>query len=508
VSSSDQIGSRRLPREGEELQPVRVQLLLTGAVVIANVVGAAVVAALVFVVIPGDSLTIHRLFVLNAVVLPGYLVAALVVGVAWGTAVARRDLRWALDDQPPTLDDLAATLAVPRKLTVLQAGLWGLALAIFGGAYGVLQPSNAARVAFPIAFSGIVVCANSYLLSELALRPVAARALVAGAPPRRRLVGVRARTVLAWALGSGVPVAGLMTVAVFALARSDVSAARVEVTVLVLGAVTLLFGLMLTLLSVNAVVAPLRAVRSGMAAVEQGDLDARIVVFDGTELGELQSGFNRMAAGLGERDQLRDLFGRHVGRDVAEAALRTPPELGGEERTVAAFFIDMVGSTAWAESRTPGDVVAVLNRFFGVVVDEVDRHGGMVNKFQGDGALAVFGAPLTIDDPAGHALAAAREIARRLRSEVPEVRTGTGVSAGSVIAGNVGGENRFEYTVIGDPINQAARLADLAKDEPGGLLASGEALQLAAAQEQACWHELRTTTLRGRASPTVLVAPN
>lgn len=492
---------------GEPLPTVRVQLLLTATVLLANVIGAVVVVALIFVVIPGEPLFVRRLLWVNAVALPVYVVAALVAGAVGGTVLTRRHLRWALEDRDPTLADLRATLAVPRQLTVLQACLWALALVGFATTYAVLQPSNLARVAFPVAFGGIVVCANAYLLSEFALRPVAARALLAGSPPRRRSVGVRGRTLLAWALGSGVPVAGLMTVALFALVRGDVSAARLDVTVLALGAVTLLFGLLLTLLSANATVAPLRAVRAGLAEVERGRLDARIVVFDGTELGELQSGFNRMAVGLGEREQLRDLFGRHVGREVAEAALAAPPELGGEERTVAAFFIDVVGSTALAQERPPAEVVALLNRFFGVVVEEVEIGGGIVNKFQGDGALAVFGAPLEVPDPAGRALAAARRIAARLAVEVPEVRTGTGISAGRVVAGNVGGERRFEYTVIGDPVNQAARLAELAKDQPGGVLAAGEALAMAADVEAAYWQETGRSTLRGRSEPTVLAAP-
>lgn len=483
-----------------------MQLLLTATVLLANVVGALVVVALIFVVIPGDSLFVRRLLWVNAVAVPGFVVCALLTGAIGGTVLARRALRWALEDRAPTRADLRATLAVPRQLTLLQAGLWALALAGLAATYAVLQPSNLARVTFPVAFGGIVVCANAYLLSEFALRPVAARALLAGSPPRRT-IGVRGRTVLAWALGSGVPVAGLMTVAVFALVRGDVSADRLEVTVLALGAVTLLFGLLLTLLAANATVAPLRAVRAGLAEVERGRLDARIVVFDGTELGELQSGFNRMAAGLGEREQLRDLFGRHVGREVAAAALAAPPELGGEERTVAAFFIDVVGSTVLAQERPPTEVVALLNRFFGVVVEEVEAGGGIVNKFQGDGALAVFGAPLEVSDPAGRALAAARRIASRLAGELPHVRTGTGISAGRVVAGNVGGERRFEYTVIGDPVNQAARLAELAKGEPGGVLAAGEALSMASDTETAHWHETGRCTLRGRSEPTILAAP-
>ena len=95
----------------------------------------------------------------------------------------------------------------------------------------------------------------------------------------------------------------------------------------------------------------------------------------------------------------------------------------------------------------PGEVVALLNAYFGIVVDVVSRHGGLINKFQGDAALAVFGAPEPLDDPAGQALAAARKLTRRLQEELPQLIAGIGVSAGQVVAGHIGAEQRLEYTV-------------------------------------------------------------
>ena len=110
-----------------------------------------------------------------------------------------------------------------------------------------------------------------------------------------------------------------------------------------------------------------------------------------------------MAAGLRERERLRDLFGRHVGREVAQRAASAlgEVELGGEGRVASVLFVDLEGSTAYATEHDPAEVVAMLNRFFGVVVDEVDERGGLVNKFIGDAVLAVFGAPVELDDHAG-----------------------------------------------------------------------------------------------------------
>ena len=131
----------------------------------------------------------------------------------------------------------------------------------------------------------------------------------------------------------------------------------------------------------------------------------RIDVYEWSEIGQLQSGFNRMVAGLREREQLRDLFGRHVGEEVVRRAVDddeslSGDSLSGDERNVAILFIDLVGSTQLAATHEPHEVAAVLNEFFRMVVDQVDRHDGLINKFQGDAALAVFGAPLRTTDPA------------------------------------------------------------------------------------------------------------
>ncbi len=230
-------------------------------------------------------------------------------------------------------------------------------------------------------------------------------------------------------------------------------------------------------------------------------------MYDGTELGQLQAGFNQMVAGLREREQLRDLFGRHVGRDVAEAATIGDVELGGETRVVSVLFVDIVGSTAMATEREPGEVVDLLNRFFGVVVEEVDRHQGLVNKFIGDAVLAIFGAPVELDDHATQALAAARAMATRLADEVPELEAGVGVATGEAVAGNVGDETRFEYTVIGDAVNAAARISDLAKKVDARLLAALESVEAADDEEAAHWQQYESVTLRGRSSETPLAVP-
>ncbi|EWC64265.1 Adenylate cyclase [Actinokineospora spheciospongiae] len=486
---------------------IRVQSLLTITLVTANVIGAAVVVVLSGVVIPGPDMT-GRTLLAMAIAVPAYVLAALVVGAVWGTGRALRQLRWAIDQREPTAADRHATIRVPLGLTLMQAALWGAATVLFTLLVAFLQPELVFAVGFTVAFAGIVVCANAYLLSEFALRPVSARALQDDPPQRVVGAGVQVRMLLFWCLGTGVPVAGVVMVALFAMVRGNVTTNQLAVTVVVLGGVVLVFGLLVMIFNARATIAPIDSVRDGLARVQRGDLDSEIPVYDGTELGLLQAGFNRMAAGLRERERIRDLFGRHVGQKVAEAAVAAGVErLGGEVREVAVIFVDIVGSTTLAATRPPTEVVDLLNRFFAVVVDEIDAHGGLVNKFVGDAALAIFGAPVDLPDHAGRALAAARAIAARLPVEVPECEAGIGVAAGPAVAGNIGDARRFEYTVIGDPVNEAARLTELAKSFPGKLVASAHTLAAASPEEAGRWRAADTVTLRGRNRETTVVIP-
>jgi adenylate cyclase len=329
-----------------------------------------------------------------------------------------------------------------------------------------------------------------------------------GSAPRLRLANrVGVRFVLFWVLGTAVPVSGLLAAGLSALAFGDTRAEDLAVLVLAVGGVALLTGFLTTVGAAHAIADPVREVRRALRRVEQGNLGSMIEVYDGSELGQLQAGFNNMVGGLRERDRIRELFGRQVGEEVALAAAAAPEvQLGGEVRNIAVLFVDLVGSTSLAAEQDPVDVVALLNRFFAVVVEIVELNDGWINKFEGDAALAVFGAPTDLDDPAGHALRAGRGLARHLAEQLPGLHAGIGVSAGAALAGYVGGVRRYEYTVIGDPVNEAARLTELAKQAPGGLLASGAAVLLSEGPEARHWQLGDAVTLRGRNQPTRLAS--
>jgi len=475
----------------------RIQSILTVFLLSVNVVGIALAFLLIVVAFPEPSVFSDVPWWVPFIVTPAYIVGALAAGTWWMHVRTLNDLRWAVDGQEPSRTDQRNTYLTPWRIAMAHLVLWGTGAALLSALFGWYNTDFIPRMAITVGFAGIVVATTSYLFAEFALRPVAAQALAAGPPPHRLAPGIMGRTLTVWLLGSGVPVLGIGLVALFALLLGNLTQRQLQIAVIISAAVSLLVGFLLMWILAWLTSTPVRVVQAALKRVEDGDLDTSVVVFDGTELGELQRGFNSMVAGLREREQVRDLFGRHVGREVAAAAEQKQPTLGGEERHVAVIFVDVVGSTGLVTTRGPQEVVELLNRFFSVIVDEVDRHHGMVNKFEGDACLAVFGAPVQIDNPEDEALAAARAIAVRMRREVPECPARIGVAAGQVVAGNVGAKERFEYTVIGEPVNEAARLSELARAEPSRALASATTLAAATEREQRFWRLGRPVRLRG-----------
>ena len=474
-----------------------------------NVIGAAIVFALIRWVLPlppvDDPGHVQRV---NLLALAGYLVFAVPAGLLCVLWLLRPVLTWLRADRPPTAGEQRAVLLTPAREVLVHGALWALGAVVFTIINLTYSHDLALIVAITVALAGAATCAVAYLLAQRVLRPVAARALADHVPERPELPGIAARILLTYILGTGVPVLGITLVGAGVLTGVlDASADRVATTALLLGGIALVVGLAVMTLTARSLADPLEGLRGAVRRLQDGDDRAHVDVDDGSEIGLLQAGFNRMVDGLRERERLRDLFGRQVGEDVARQALERGITLGGEELDVAVLFIDLVGSTELAHQRPPGAVVELLNDFFCVVVDVVGDEGGSVNKFVGDAALCVFGAPLPHDDAAGAALRAARRLRERLDEEVPQCDVGIGVSAGTAVAGNIGAQQRFEYTVIGDPVNEASRLTELAKQHDGRVLASEAALARAGAGEAAHWSLGASETLRGRAAPTRLAAP-
>ena len=221
----------------------------------------------------------------------------------------------------------------------------------------------------------------------------------------------------------------------------------------------------------------------------------------------IRSHFERALAAASARDRVTNLFGQHVSPQVVERLLAIDAAELSEMRRVCVMFVDIRGFTQAARSRTPAEIVARLDAVFALLADIVDRHHGIVNKFLGDGLLALFGAPL--DDPraAANAVAAAREMLRAIgASNVGSgwpIRIGIGIHIGDAVAGTVGSPRRKEYTVIGDTVNLASRLESLNKEVGSELLVS-DAVRAAAGDAVGDALLLGPVVLRGYAEPVTV----
>jgi class 3 adenylate cyclase len=244
----------------------------------------------------------------------------------------------------------------------------------------------------------------------------------------------------------------------------------------------LIFGLgVVALIGIGLLVAyliarPIYGLLEATQRVSRGEFDQQVPVFANDEIGQLTRGFNSMVANLKEREWVNEIFGKMVSQDVREAVLNGQVSLGGESRPVTVLFTDMRGFTTMAEKVSPEEVIAVLNEFFSVISAATSKQGGLINRFGGDSALVVFGAPIQrpLFDSVKSAVQAAIDIrlglaelnASRISQGLFPLRFGIGINSGTVVAGNLGSEDRFEYTVIGDPVNTAARLQGVAKQFP------------------------------------------
>ena len=203
---------------------------------------------------------------------------------------------------------------------------------------------------------------------------------------------------------------------------------------------------------------------------------------------QLRRQFVAAIAAASARDTVTNLFGQHVSPQVVERLLASQTTDVADLRNVAVMFVDIRGFTAAARRRPPELVVRRLDDAFAVLVDIVDRNGGIVNKFLGDGFLAVFGAPFDDPNAAERAVTAGREMLKAMErdnaaSDWP-LRIGIGIHLGEVVAGNIGSPRRKEYTVIGDTVNFAARLEQLNKEFESQLLVSGSVFESLESKEE------------------------
>jgi adenylate cyclase len=448
---------------------------------------------------------VHGLFSARSVIVTVSLVIlGTTTASAAGIANLGPSLQWFTSGQEPSTSQRQAAVGISLRQTAIIVTTW-----VIGGAiFWLLSPGiglpGAAVIGFAVLFGATAAAFTGLLRTQRSLRP-----LTAAADPNTREMstGLGARLLIMWTLCGLLPSAGI---AGLLLLRSNgwilEKTASLDLPMLVFTLAAVPVGLRAVILISRSITDPVREVVDAMAEVERGRIGTMVDVYERAEMGRLQSGFNSMVGELRERDRLRDLFGRYVGVDVARRAVDENESSTGEVRQVAILFIDVVDSTVLTATRPPEDVAIVLNEFFRIVVAAVDEQHGLINKFQGDAVLAVFGAPLRIPECESAAMSTARALGSALR-QLSAVDFGIGVSAGPVFAGNIGAENRYEYTVIGDAVNEAARLADRAKAEKGRILCSGAALARADATERQQWTSRGSAMLRGRTDSTLVSIP-
>ncbi len=218
---------------------------------------------------------------------------------------------------------------------------------------------------------------------------------------------------------------------------------------------------------------PLLKLAEGVKSIGEGRFDHRIEEKREDEIGDLTDAFNEMAKGLQEREFIRMTFRKFVHRDVVDELLKNPEKIriGGERRKVTILFTDIRGFTSLSEQRSPEEVINVVNEYFSTLLPIIDSNGGVLDKFIGDSMMIVFGIPERREDDAFRAVKAGLEMRdailrlnERRRGEGKDpVTLGVGINTGNVVAGNVGSEERMEYTVLGDAVNVAARIEGLSK---------------------------------------------
>jgi class 3 adenylate cyclase len=321
-----------------------------------------------------------------------------------------------------------------------------------------------------VLIGAVTVALMIYMAMDWQIRPLLAalaHELPAGwCPPDHITWSVRVRSFAMLAciamLGSG-----------FGVALVPRHTSRTEIALL--GPVAALLALILlagpaTWLFSAAVMSPVRALLAGSARVAAGDLSTEVPLDGADELGSLIASFNRMQRGLRERLALHDAVSRYVDPVIAERVL-SATDHQADAYDVTVMFIDLEAFTTYAESADPADVVARLDRFFDIAITSIEKYGGHANKLLGDGVLAVFGAPVALDDHPRAAVETGLDIQRRIAECAPhELRCGVGINTGRVVMGSMGGGGKRDFTLIGDAVNVAARVEALTRTTGDGIL--------------------------------------
>lgn len=304
------------------------------------------------------------------------------------------------------------------------------------------------------------------LCTQAALFPVFFRDSNPASVPGGVPLNIPARGIL-WAFAAVVcPVVSLVLI-MFVPHEAD-DAPRFGLYVACIG---ISFGLTTSWMIGRWITTPLRQLQHAASEVAEGNYFTRVHLLRSDEFGLLIERFNQMVEGLQNREKLQETFGRHVGREAARQIMSFDSDLQGKEQTITVMFVDVRNFTKQSSALQPANVVAGLNHFFGDAVEAVEAEGGMVNKFLGDGFMAIFGIGTESENHAEAAVRAGLNLIAMIeksetgmkRSGWKELRIGVGIHTGAAVVGCIGSPKRQEYTAIGDTVNVASRIESLTK---------------------------------------------
>src|SRR3954447_6058467 len=445
-----------------------------------------------------------------ALVAEALVVLALVYTVAKAIKMAKPLSDWLRTRDPDgALEAWQVAITIPRRLVFVNGwkpvAVISLPSSIFYTVELGLPAYNAliiiAGSCIAIAYAGVL----HFFASELFLRPVV-EDIAQLLPPD--FEGQRAGVPLRWKLLGALPIISVVTgVVTSGLSSGGAhSLDKLGLNVGIALAIAFTVSLEMTLLITKSIVGPVNDLLDATQRVRAGDLEVRVPVMSGDEMGALAGSFNEMMRGLSEREALRQAFGSYVDPAVAERVLEEGELIAGQEREVTVLILDVCDFTEFAERSSARETVGFLNEMFGIAVPRVTEHGGHANKFLGDGLLCVFGAPERMSDHADRALECARDIAAKVGERFDgEIGIGIGLNSGPVAVGSVGGGGRLEFSVIGDPVNVAARVEAITR-ETGDTLLLTEATRCLLERSNAELEPRGEIELKGKSEPVPLYA--
>lgn len=270
----------------------------------------------------------------------------------------------------------------------------------------------------------------------------------------------------------------------------------------------LVFSIILAIILGRHITNPLTHLTKATAALQQGNFDYRIDVTRHDELGSLIDGFNDMATGLKERQQLTSTFHRYLDTNIASNLLENleDPQIPTRYVDASVLFIDIVGFTNMCEQLPPAEIGELLNTYYHHTLEASSVFQGTVDKFIGDGVMIIFGAPEEDAQHSMHAICSAllflKLVAtynkKRIADHKPTIQFRLGIHCGEMLAGTLGTDMRMQYTVVGDPVNVAARLCGIG--DPGKLVISDDVFQHAGGSQTLITQEPQHIEVRGKST--------